>query len=170
MNSQKIAEIFNINYPFTQSSLDSAFQNKIRLIKNNEQLSVSDKDILISNYIKKYNYGNLYLQNKNRFLNITNSQDDFFSNHKKMVDNFLSSSIRFPEITNDKETKYQSYSYISNNVNGNNVILESKTKSINGKTDTIKNAYMIDSNGSKKVLDYDKIIDKYNKSKKYLHP
>lgn len=169
MNSRKIAEIFNIDYPFTQNSLDIAFKNKIKLIKNNDQLTINDKDILISNYINKYNIGNKYLQD-NILYNIKESSDDIFYHHTKYINNLLSNSIKFPKIdNNDINSKYQSYSYISNNIDGNNIVLESKSKSINGKMDTIKNAYVIGNEGNKKMLDYDKIINKYNKSKKYLH-
>ena len=158
MNSYEISKFFNIKHPYDKQSLKKAFLIKISSIKLNEHLTYNDQQILINDYTNKYNIGKLYIEN-DKIISPYNNFNNFNNYLNNIVKNFEDN--QFINNTNSNvKSNYQSYHYTTSDINGNKTILESKTKSINGKTDSYRQAYTIDKYGNKKELDYDNIVNK----------
>ena len=140
MTLRDIALFFNINYPFNEESLKLGYNKKKQNIEQNNI-------ILLNEYEYKYNLGLVLLNSS-------------FNPRLNFINNL---SIN-PSINSFGK----SYSYISETINGNQRVLESETIKTKDKIDTIKKAYSIDNKGNKKILNYDKEIDKqlnYNEIK-----
>lgn len=158
-------ELFELKKNFTKEELKNGLMRKINMI---EKLSVShiDKKFLLEQYYEQYNMAKNYLTTHQLMITPEEHFSSINQGYNKMIKQFQQLNTRFVDLENkpniESNVFAQSYSYQSKlNPDGSRIVLESKNKVDNGKSDRKTNSYIIDSQGNKKLIEL-------NDAKKYI--
>ena len=155
--------IFNLKNDFTKKELNEAFLNNIKNI-DSLNLNDDDKQILLDGYIKEYELAKFSLKNFNiNNIDSINNNFDIFNNLKFNFNNFNNILNEFNNNISQNNVFTQSYSMnkVLNN-NGTSTVIEKKNINNNGKIDNNISSFIIDKDGNKIPIDYNKALENIN--------